>query len=89
MKKEDLENWINDVKEKIGEDNASKIADNLGNLITDNSMVNEQIEKKDTEIKNLKKDKETLIKANGNLLLQIRYGRRRKGRRKQGRTQNV
>ena len=46
MKKEDLENWINDVKEKIGEDNASKIADNLGNLITDNSMVNEQIEKK-------------------------------------------
>ena len=43
MKKEELENLINSMQEKIGEDASGLIADDLGTLITDNTKMNSEI----------------------------------------------
>ena len=74
MKKEDFENKMNSIQEKLGKENASLIADELGLLITDNVQMNKELENKNEEIKKLKTDKENLQTANINLLQQIPMG---------------
>lgn len=64
MKKEEMENLINNVREKIGDEMSGTIADDLALLMTDNVNVNSLIKEKDTEITKLKKDKENLISVN-------------------------
>lgn len=59
------------IMEKLGDENSSKIADDMANLITLNSTNSETITNLNNEIDKLKKDKETLITANGNLLQKI------------------
>lgn len=61
----------NSIKEKLGDENTGLIADDLANLITLNSKHENDINDLNGEISRLKKDKETLIQANGNLLQQI------------------
>lgn len=74
MKNEDMQNFVENIREKIGEENSGLIADDLGTLITDNASMNSQLENKDKKIEKLEKDKENLISANGNLLQQIGMG---------------
>lgn len=74
MKLEDFENLTNSIKDKLGEENSAKIADDLAKLITDNNQMNKTIENKDTEITKLKSDKELLQQTNMNLLQQIPMG---------------
>lgn len=74
MKKEDFENKMNSIQEKLGKENASLIADELGLLITDNAQMNKELENKNNEISKLKTDKENLQTANINLLQQIPMG---------------
>lgn len=74
MKKEEFENKMNTIQEKLGKENASLIADELGLLITDNAQMNKDLENKDNEISKLKTDKENLQEANINLLQQIPMG---------------
>lgn len=74
MKKEDFSNFINGIQKKLGKENSSKIADDLGKLITDNSQMNTELEQKEEQIQKLKTDKENLITANGNLLQQVAMG---------------
>lgn len=74
MKKEELQKIFNGIEKKIGKDNYSKIADDIGVLITDNETTNNTISNKDEEIKQLNKDKEVLVTANGNLLQQVGMG---------------
>lgn len=74
MKKEEFENKMNSIQEKLGKENASLIADELGLLITDNAQMNKELENKDNEISKLKTDKENLQEANINLLQQIPMG---------------
>lgn len=74
MKKEDFNTFIAEMQEKIGKENSSKIADDIGKLITDNSEMNKSLDAKDKEIEKLKQDKENLILANGNLLQQVSAG---------------
>ena len=74
MKNEEFNTLINNMKEKLGEENTSLIADDLGLLITDNSQMNSDLNKKDDTIQKLQNDKETLIKTNGNLLQQVAMG---------------
>ena len=62
------------IKNKIGNDNYSKIADDIGVLITDNETMNNTISNKDNEIQQLKDNNEILITANGNLLQQVGLG---------------
>lgn len=56
---------------KLGEENSSMIADDMANLITLNTNHENTINNLNEEITKLKKDKETLITANGNLLQKI------------------
>lgn len=59
------------LKSKLGEEDISKISDDLANLITLNSNHESTITNLNKEISKLKEDKETLITANGNLLQKI------------------
>lgn len=78
MNKKEIEKWTKSVQEKLGKDNAGKIADDLGLLITDNATMNEIQEKQTEEIKTLQEDKERLLTVNANLLQQIPMGKEEK-----------
>lgn len=71
MKNEDLSKKIESINKTLGKENAAKIADVLGEIITDTKNVNETIEKKDKEITTLKNDKDVLMTTNANLLKQV------------------
>lgn len=74
MDNEELTKITDSIKEKIGEDLTSTIADDLGLLITHNNKVLKDIEEKDKKITKLEDEKEKLVVANGNLLQQIPMG---------------
>lgn len=59
------------IDKKLGKENSSLIADDMASLITYNSEREKTINSKDEEIEKLRKDKEMLIEANGNLLQQV------------------
>ena len=71
MKKEDLQELFNGIEQKIGSENYSKMADDIGVLLTDNETMNNTIENKNKKIEELNRNNEILITANGNLLQQI------------------
>ncbi len=66
-----FEETLNKIQEKIGKDSSGIIADDIANLISYESARNKDLEDRNDEITKLKKDKEMLIEANGNLLQQI------------------
>ena len=74
MKKEEQQKLFKGIEKKLGKENYSKIADDIGALITDNEKMNNTIVNKDTEIKELKENNNLLITANGNLLQQVGMG---------------
>ncbi len=74
MEIKEFETKMNTIQEKLGKDNSSKIADEIGILITDNANVNKALQDKDKEIEKLKLDKENLISVNGSLLQQVAMG---------------
>ena len=65
---------INSIQEKIGKDASNLILDELGELLTDNKSVNDELSNKDKEIEKYKKTNETLQRVNGNLLQQVAMG---------------
>lgn len=71
MKKEEFDNKVNEMLDKIGTDSANLILDDVGILLNDNVNMNDEINKKNQEIEALKKTNETLQKVNGNLLQQV------------------
>ena len=71
MENEELEAITNSIKSKLGEENTALIADDIGNLITKNTLIHNSLVSKDNEISKLKDDKEKLVIANGNLLQQV------------------
>lgn len=73
MQEKDFNKLTDTIQEKLGEE-ASKIADDIATLITDNSATNKIIKEKDAMIEKLKADKEALIQVNGNLLQQVAMG---------------
>lgn len=74
MKKEELQKIFGGIKEKVGEENYSKMADDLATILTDNETMNNTISNKDKKIDELNSSNEMLITANGNLLLQVGMG---------------
>lgn len=74
MKKEEMQKLFNGIEQKIGKENYSKMADDLGVLLTDNETMNNTIMNKNKEIEQLNKSNEILITANGNLLQQVSMG---------------
>lgn len=73
MEQEELNNVINSIKEKIGEDLSGQVADDIAKIVTANSTLNETISNKDKEIEKLNTEKQNLIMANGNLLQQVSF----------------
>ncbi len=73
-----IEEYTNKIQEKLGKEEAGKIADDIACILTYDNMVQKDIKSKDEEIVKLKKDKEMLIEANGNLLQQIPLGKEEK-----------
>lgn len=59
------------IQEKLGKEESGKIADDIANILIIEESNNKTIKEKDDEIEKLGNDKEMLIQANGNLLLQI------------------
>lgn len=66
-----IEDITKSMTEKLGKEEASKIADDMASLLTLEASRIKEMKSKDDTIEKLQKDKETLISANGNLLQQI------------------
>ena len=71
MKEEFLKGITDSITSKIGEENASIIADDIGKLITANTQTIETIESLNKQVSTLKETNEKLVTANGALLQQI------------------
>lgn len=63
------------IKNKLGDENSGKIADDLANLLIYDKNLNDDIKKKDEEITRIKADKDLLVQANANLLGKIPMGK--------------
>lgn len=74
MKSNEFQKKINKIQEKIGEESASLVLDEIGVLMTDNKAMNDLIDSKDNEIADLKKRNENLMNVNANLLMQVPMG---------------
>lgn len=72
MENKKFSEMLDKMQEKIGKDASSLIADDIGLLITENSLANQEIEKRDTEIEKLRTEKEQLQGTNMSLLQQVR-----------------
>lgn len=71
MKNEELETITKSFEKKLGKENFALISDDIGKLITNNTLVANDLKSKDDEIKRLKDNNEKLVIANGNLLQQV------------------
>ncbi len=74
MNSEELNTFIDSMKEKLGEENSALISDDLANLYTKNTEVFNQMGNKDKEIERLNGLNQKLISANGSLLQQVSMG---------------
>ena len=63
------------IQEKLGKEESGKIADDIANILIFEESNNKTLKEKDDKISKLDKDKEMLIQANGNLLLQVPKGK--------------
>lgn len=66
-----FENLSKNLEEKIGKENVAKISNEIAEIMSFESEMNESIKQKDSDISRLNADKEMLIQANGNLLQKL------------------
>ena len=71
MKDELLKDITSSITTKLGEENASIIADDIGKLITANTQTIETIDSLEKRISTLEETNQKLVAANGSLLKQI------------------
>lgn len=71
MKEEILKGITDSITTKLGEENASIIADDIGKLMTANTQTIETIDSLNKQVSTLKETNEKLVAANGSLLQQI------------------
>ena len=71
MKEELLKDITSSISEKLGEENASIIADDIGKLITANTQTIETINSLKKEVSTLEDTRDKLVRANASLLQQI------------------
>lgn len=74
MTEKEFEKITKSIQDKLGKENTSLIADDLGKLITDNATMNKDLKGRDERISKLEQDKEALITSNANLLQQVAMG---------------
>ena len=71
MKEDFLKGIIDSITDKLGEENAGIIADDIGKLITTNTQTIETINSLNAKVNNLEETNQKLVAANGSLLQQI------------------
>lgn len=71
MKNEDFKRIVEGLQEKLGKENSSIIADDLGTLISDNITMNRMVEERDRTIKEKEELNQKLVFANSSLLQQV------------------
>ena len=71
MKEDILKGITSSISEKLGEENSSIIADDIGKLITANTQTIETIESLKKEVSTLEDTRDKLVRANASLLQQI------------------
>ena len=71
MKEEFLKGITDSIASKLGEENASIIADDIGKLITTNAQTIETIKGLNAKVSTLEETNQKLVAANGALLQQI------------------
>ena len=71
MKEEILKGITDSITSKLGEENSSIIADDIGKLMTANTQAIETINSLNSQVSTLKETNEKLVAANGSLLQQI------------------
>ena len=71
MKEDFLKGITDSIASKVGEENASIIADDIGKLITANKETIDNIDSLNKEVSTLKETNEKLVAAHGSLLQQI------------------
>lgn len=71
MEYKEFDSKLSNMLEKIGNESSNLILDDVAVLLTDNRSMNEELDKKEAEITNLKNLNSRLQQVNSNLLLQI------------------
>lgn len=71
MNNTDFQDKMKSITDKIGEENAALILDEIGILTTDNLNMNNEAAAKDKEIAELKARNSKLLDVNANLLQQV------------------
>ena len=71
----ELNKIVDTIQEKLGKEESGKIADDLANILIIEEANTKTLKEKDEQLTKMKKDKEMLIEANGNLLLHVPQGR--------------
>lgn len=71
MKEEELNQLLESIHEQVGDEIHATIADKIGELVTMNTKVQEQLSEQDKEIARLRDTNEKLVAANGALLQQV------------------
>lgn len=71
MNEEFLKGITDSIATKLGEENASIIADDIGKLITTNAQTIETIKGLNAKVSTLEETNQKLVAANGSLLQQI------------------
>lgn len=71
MKKEELDKTLETMQQKLGKEQSSIIADDLGILVSDNEKMNKDYEDLMNKYKASETRNEQLIEANSNLLRQV------------------
>lgn len=66
-----LSDIVDNIQNKLDKETSSKIADDLANILVVEEANTKSFHEKDDTIAKMKKDKEMLIEANGNLLLHV------------------
>lgn len=71
MEEAKLESIIDSLNNKLDEDNRALIADDLTNLISENTITLSKIDAKDKEIQRLDTLRQKLVESNSNLFQQV------------------
>lgn len=69
--KMELNKIVDNIQEKLGKEESGKIMDDLANILVFEEANTKTLKEKDDQLSKMKKDKEMLIEANGNLLLHV------------------
>ena len=73
LSKDDFGSLVNSIKAKLNEESSALVSDDFLTLLSNYNNSVDEIEKKEKEISDLKTEKESLLKVNGQLYQRIGF----------------